>query len=151
MKFASTGTPVESPSKRREGDERRSGFTLVEALVSLSLLLTFAAALGPVLSHGRHILAKGNGQVRAELLLRSVLESALDPSEAAIGFREGESGGFRWRVAIEPFTLTPPDSQPAAPAGKSPYNWSLYKISTRVFWGHDQSIMAETLRLGRID
>ena len=151
MKFASIGIAAGSPSKRRDDEERRSGFTLIEALVALSLLLVFAAALGPVLSHGRHILARGDGQVRAQLLLRSLLESPFSASDPEVSAREGESAGFRWRVAVEPFAGASFDAPSGAFAGKLPYDWSLYKVTARVLWGDDQSVTAETLRLGRTE
>jgi prepilin-type N-terminal cleavage/methylation domain-containing protein len=149
MKYALTGIRAASPSRPSDGAAGRAGFTLIEALVALSLLLTFAAALAPVFSHGRRILAGGNGEVRAEFLLRSLLEAPVDPqnSEAA---RAGERDGLRWRVAVEPFAdadaLEPHGSPPTS---AQPYKWSLYKVTTRVDWGADRSMIAETLRLGR--
>jgi prepilin-type N-terminal cleavage/methylation domain-containing protein len=151
MRFASIGIAAGSPSKRRDDRERRAGFTLVEALVALSLLLVFAAALGPVLSHGRRILARGDGQVRAQLLLRSLLESPFSASDPEISAREGESAGFRWRIAVEPFAAASVEPLSDASAGKPPYDWSLYKVTARVLWGDDQSVTAETLRLGRTE
>lgn len=152
MKFVSIGIRAGSPSRRIDGEGARAGFTLVEALVALALLLVFAAALGPILSHGRRILAAGDGQVRAQLLLRSLLESPFDPAQPEVGVHEGESAGFHWRVAVVPFADAgsfegQPDSSPKTP----PYDWTLYKVAARVVWGRDQSIAAETLRLGRVE
>ena len=56
MKSASIGTPAPLPSRGAEGGERRSGFTLLEALVALALVLAFAAALGPYLFQARRIM-----------------------------------------------------------------------------------------------
>jgi hypothetical protein len=110
----------------------------------LSLLLAFVAALGPVLSHGRRILSRGDGEVRAQLLLRALLER----TTAAGGVRDGETDGFRWRVAAEPFTgatFLQPGRRDDGAAASSP--WSLYKMTARVDWGRDQSLSAESLRL----
>jgi general secretion pathway protein I len=150
MRFASTGTPAAFPSRPSEGRGSRAGFTLVEALVALSLLLTFAAAFGPVLFQARHILSRGNGQIRAQLLLRSLLERPL--ADAGTGVREGESGGFHWRIAVEPFVDAAAfEPSPEGLAKATSYNWALYKVSARVFWGGEQSVAAETLRLAKTD
>ena len=50
MKFASIGIPAASRS-RRDGRKRQAGFTLLEALVALALILAFAAAL-PLVAYG---------------------------------------------------------------------------------------------------
>jgi len=76
MSFVSFGIPVARSSARRR-DRRRSGFTLLEALVALTLVLAFAAVLGPFLFHARRITANADGRVAAQILLRALLE---DPS-----------------------------------------------------------------------
>jgi hypothetical protein len=55
MKFASIGTPEASRS-RRDGSGQ-AGFSLLEALVSLAVVLAFAGVLGPHLSQARRIMA----------------------------------------------------------------------------------------------
>ncbi|HLW90833.1 MAG TPA: type II secretion system protein [Roseiarcus sp.] len=150
MRFASIGIPAGYQSKRRKRNERRSGFTLLEALVALSLLLIFSAALGPTLFHARRILARGDGQIRAELLLRSLLTSPFDPADPSVS--TGESAGFRWSVAVEPFAEAASFEPQSARSDKAPpYNWSLYKVTALVVWGGDRSLTAETLRLGKAE
>ena len=92
MRFASIGTPGASRSIRLEGDRRRAGFTLLEALVALALVLTFAAALGPHLFQARRIMSNAGGRVAAHSLLRSLLESPLDRPNLAKASHEGETG-----------------------------------------------------------
>jgi prepilin-type N-terminal cleavage/methylation domain-containing protein len=77
MRSAQIGTPAASPSKRTNG-ERQSGFTLIEALVALSVVLAFAAALGPFMFQSHRILTQGDGRVRAEAFLHSLLETPFD-------------------------------------------------------------------------
>ena len=55
MKFVSIGTPAASRS-HRDGGDGQAGFTLLEALVALALILAFAAVLGPHLSQARRIM-----------------------------------------------------------------------------------------------
>jgi len=150
MKSASIGTPAALLSPRRSPDRDRAGFTLLEALVALALLLAFAAAAAPLFHHGRRILARGGGEVRAELVLASLLERPVQAADIEAGGSEGETGGFRWRMTIEPFDggdafMAPPASDSKTP----PYDWRLYHIAARVFWANDQSVAADTLRLLR--
>src|ERR1700753_2620456 len=153
MQYASIGTPAASPSRRIDDGDRRRGFTLVEALVALSLLLVFAVALSPVFSHGRRLLARGDGEIRAELLLRSLLTAEFDTADPQNSLREGESGRYRWRVAVEPFDAAalrqPSDDAAVSEDSASAKALSLFKVSARVSWGNGAVIAAESLRLGR--
>ena len=80
MKFASIGTPAASRSHRDGGGNGQAGFTLLEALVALALVLAFASVLGPHLSQARRIMAQADGRVAAQVLLRSLLDAPFDRS-----------------------------------------------------------------------
>jgi prepilin-type N-terminal cleavage/methylation domain-containing protein len=71
MKFESIGTR-EASQLRRDGSGQ-AGFTLLEALVALAVILAFAVVLGPHLSQARRIMADADGRVAAQVLLRSLL------------------------------------------------------------------------------
>src|SRR5260370_9118240 len=102
MRFVSTGTPVASQSGHNDRSDRQAGFTLLEALVALALILAFASAVGPHLSQARRIMANAEGRVAAQVLLRSLLDAPLDRSSLAGASREGETNGLRWRIVFEP-------------------------------------------------
>jgi Tfp pilus assembly protein PilV len=140
MKFASIGTPEASRS-RRDGSGQ-AGFSLLEALVALALVLAFAVVLGPHLSHARRIMADADGRVAAQVLLRSLLDAPFDRSDLANVSRDGETAGLRWRVASEPVAA-------AAPRAAARPNWQAYRVTASVAWGADQVITAETIRLRR--
>jgi prepilin-type N-terminal cleavage/methylation domain-containing protein len=140
MKFASIGTPEASRS-RRDGSGQ-AGFSLLEALVALAVVLAFAAVLGPHLSHARRIMADADGRVAAQVLLRSLLDAPFDRSGLANVSRDGETAGLRWRVASEPVAA-------AAPRAAVRPNWQAYRVTASVMWGADQVITAETIRLRR--
>ena len=140
MKFASIGTPEASRS-RRDGSGQ-AGFSLLEALVALALVLAFAVVLGPHLSHARRIMADADGRVAAQVLLRSLLDAPFDRSGLANVSRDGETAGLRWRVASEPVAA-------AAPRAAARPNWQAYRVTASVMWGADQVITAETIRLRR--
>jgi prepilin-type N-terminal cleavage/methylation domain-containing protein len=140
MKFVSTGTLVASRSYRDDRSDRQAGFTLLEALVALALVLAFASAVGPHLSQARRIIANTEGRVAAQVLLRSLLDAPFDRSNLSNASREGETNGLRWRIAFEPAAAAPSRDRP---------KWSAFRVMASVTWAPDQLIMAETIRLGR--
>src|SRR5262249_27641797 len=103
MRSASTGTPAVSQLFRKGG----AGFTLLEALVALALVLAFAATLGPYIFHARRIMAGVDGRIAAQVLLRSLLEAPFDRSKLVDASREGETAGLRWRITAEPILIDP--------------------------------------------
>ena len=141
MKFASTGTPAASRS-RRDARKGQAGFTLLEALVALALVLAFATVLGPHLSQARRIMNHAEGRVAAQVLLRSLLDAPFDRSGLANTSRKGEANELRWRIAAEPVLV-------AAPGAPDQPRWLPYRVTASVAWGSDQVITAETIRLGR--
>jgi prepilin-type N-terminal cleavage/methylation domain-containing protein len=138
MKFESIGIQEVSPL-RRDGSSQ-SGFTLLEALVALAVILAFAVVLGPHFSQARRIMADADGRVAAQVLLRSLLDAPFDRSGAANLSRNGETAGLRWRVSSEPVTA-------AAPPAADRSNWQAHRVIASVAWGSDQVISAETIRL----
>ena len=140
MKFESIGTR-EASQLRRDGSGQ-AGFTLLEALVALAVILAFAVVLGPHLSQARRIMADADGRVAAQVLLRSLLDAPFDRSGVAKMSRDGETAGLRWRVASEPVAA-------AAPRAADRANWQAYRVMASVAWGSDQVITAETIRLRR--
>jgi prepilin-type N-terminal cleavage/methylation domain-containing protein len=144
MRSASIGTPAASPSSRAERGDRRSGFTLIEALVALALLLAFAAALGPYLFQARRIMVDAEGRVAAQVLLRTLLDAPFDRASLANVSREGEAGGLRWRIVTEPLAI-------AAAGARDRPKWSAFRVVVSVAWGPRQVITAETVRLGKLE
>ena len=153
MRSVSIGTPAVSPSACDDERQRQAGFTLIESLVALSLLLSFAIALRPLLFQARHILTQGHGEIRAQILLRSLLQKPFDRSRPVIGLREGDKAGLHWRVDVEPFIddAGQPEAPRAKPEKAQPFSWALFRVSADVSWGSGQAVAAETLRLGQVE
>jgi prepilin-type N-terminal cleavage/methylation domain-containing protein len=147
MKSASIGSPAVS-RLRRDTSESQRGFTLLEALVALALILAFAEVLGPHLWQARRIMDGAQSRAAAQILLRSLLDAPFDRTSLArtagsgdMATRSGETGGLRWQIATEPVPTT-------SDAADKP-RWLPYRVLASVGWGADQSISAETIRLGR--
>jgi prepilin-type N-terminal cleavage/methylation domain-containing protein len=168
MRLTSIGTPgVLRPICRdlRSGQE---GFTLIEALVAMAVLLAFMAVLGPHLFHARRIAENSQGRVAAQALLRAILDTPFDRSALASGgAREGDTDGLRWSITAEPTfidamvpadgpvptTEPPKEAAPTTPgppkesAVKRP-RWAAFRLVATVSWGPQQMVSAETIRLG---
>ena len=129
----------------------RQGFSLLEALVALTVLLAFAAALGPVLMQARRIIAGADDRVAAQILLRALISDPVDPAHLNGFAREGQSEGLQWRVTAEPTAIAAmlPSSAPRPATADTPPSWAAYRVVARVEWGHGQSVSAETVRLGK--
>jgi type II secretory pathway pseudopilin PulG len=96
-------------ARKGRADRRSGGFTLIEALVALALVLAFAAALTPHLFQSRRIVADADSRVAAHVLLRTLLDAPFDRANLAQATREGDVDGLRWRIVTVPL--------PAAAAG----------------------------------
>jgi prepilin-type N-terminal cleavage/methylation domain-containing protein len=127
-------------SGRDDQSDSQAGFTLLEALVALALILAFAGVVGPHLSQARRIMTNAEGRVAAQVLLRSLLDAPFDRSSLARSPREGETSGLRWRIDTEPAAAARARNQP---------NWSAFRVVASVTWAPGQVIMAETIRLGK--
>jgi hypothetical protein len=139
MKSASIGTPAALQSKRADPDRRRGGFTLLEALVALALILGFAAVLGPYLFQARRIIANSGGRVAAQVLLRTLVDAPFDRSRLVnASARDGETQGLRWRIVIAPMAASQEGSQ-----------WTPVRIVASVASKDGQVITAETVRLAK--
>ncbi|MEW6436912.1 MAG: prepilin-type N-terminal cleavage/methylation domain-containing protein [Pseudomonadota bacterium] len=132
-----------------DNPRRKAGFTLIEALVALSLLLTFVATLGPVMFQARHILTQSGDDIGAQILLRGLLAEPFDRVKPETGVRAGERSALAWSLDVEPY------GAPHALASDNPKQrepaWALFKVVARVTLGNGRAVTAETLRLGRTE
>ena len=168
MRFASTGTRAALRLLRKRG-RRRAGFTLLEALVALALLVAFAATLGPYLFHSRRIMAGVDDRIAAQVLLRSLMDTPFDRDTPVRASRAGETGGLHWRILAQPIAIFPKPAtrrrqispeqrqgeqqrqqQQNEPAAQ-PVNWTTFRVVASVSWAPGRSVSAETVRLGKSD
>lgn len=140
MRFGSIGTPEASRSSRSRA-ETQAGFTLLEVLVALALVVAFVGTLVPYLFHARRIMDNAEHRVAAQILVRTLIDAPFDRSQLANPVRGGELDGLRWRVVSEPMA----GDVAASTAGRQ---WQAYRVTATVAAGHGQTIAAETIRLG---
>jgi prepilin-type N-terminal cleavage/methylation domain-containing protein len=125
------------------GTRHKAGFTLLEALVALALVLAFASVLGPYLFQARHIIANADGRVAAQVLLRTLLDAPFDRARLANAVREGEVSGLRWRIVTEPIMI--------GAASREQSKWAAFRVTASVSSGGGQVIAAETVRLAKVE
>lgn len=124
-------------------DRTAAGFTLIEALVALALILAFAAVIGPLMFQARAMVGNADRRIAAHVLLRSLIDAPVDRRNIA-QVTEGETQGLRWRMAGAPAfvaALPPRQGEP----------WIPVRVTVTVSWGPGQEVSAETLRLGRAE
>jgi prepilin-type N-terminal cleavage/methylation domain-containing protein len=149
---------VASLSTCDDHGDGRAGFTLIEALVAMTLLLTFVSALGPSLFQARRIADGIDGRIAAQALLRTILDQPFDRSTLAAGPRSGEVGDLHWVVTAEPFfvdtmvaeiggPISAASNTPSQPAPKRP-TWIAFHLTATVSWAPGRMVVADTLRLG---
>jgi len=143
MRFALTGSRAQWRSKNSHCRGAQAGFTLLEALVALAIVLAFAAALGPFLFQARQIMTGADRRFAAQNLLRSLLENPLHRPSIEAPLREGETSGLQWRVLAEPLPFDPPSPE-------KQIKWIAFRVTASVSWTLGQSVSGETVRLGRI-
>jgi prepilin-type N-terminal cleavage/methylation domain-containing protein len=157
MKSASTGTPAVSWSVNHSAREAQSGFTLIEALVALALLLAFASVIVPMMFQSRRMLDNPRGRIAAQALLRALLDEQPDRARM-LSFRDGDTGGLRWSVEARPLDLgavtlidsapkTPPSPSGTEGPGARRGQWVPFRIAASVSWAPGQVVKAETVRL----
>ena len=140
MRFGSIGSLAASRSSRSDSDRRR-GFTLLEALVALALILAFASVVGPYLYQSRQIMANAERRVAAQVLLRTLLDAPFDRRQLADAAREGDVDGLHWRIRAEPVAVDTGVREPAV--------WKAVRVVASVASGRGQVITAETVRLAK--
>jgi prepilin-type N-terminal cleavage/methylation domain-containing protein len=143
MRSVSTGLPAPSRLNSPD-DDRKRGFTLLEALVSLALILAFAEVLGPYLYQARQIMINAEGRVAAQALLRTILDAPFDRTQLAEVSRDGETDdGLHWNITTQPVAI---DTGGSHDQGAS---WKAVRVIVSVSSGSGQVITGETIRLAK--
>jgi general secretion pathway protein I len=116
---------------------RESGFTLVEALVALFVIVAMTVILYRGLSSGTRLADRAEGTEAALLVAKARLAALGIETPLAEGETEGSEGGIAWRTSVRPYEeVTPPASALSA-----------YWVSVTVSWQQRASVEPQTLRL----
>src|SRR5262245_53519488 len=143
MRSGLIGSPGASRSNRYSVATRKAGFTLLEALVALALVLAFASVLAPHLFQARRIVHHAEDRLAAQVLLRTLLDAPFDRASLASASREGDAGNLHWRLTATPLPGATTD-------GERP-RWVPVRVAASVSWARGQAVSAETLRLARAE
>jgi prepilin-type N-terminal cleavage/methylation domain-containing protein len=83
--------------------DRAAGFTLIEVLVVLAVLVASLPAIGALVA----VNVKGTRATEEHLVMtqtvRAILNSLPDRRDLNVGAMSGETGGFRWRLDVAPY------------------------------------------------
>jgi general secretion pathway protein I len=95
--------------------DRAAGFTLIEVLVVLAVLVASLPAIGALVA----VNVKGTRATEEHLVMtqtaRAILTGLPDRRDLNVGAMSGETGGFRWRLDVAPYTSALIDPRVAAP------------------------------------
>ncbi|MFT5175106.1 MAG: type II secretory pathway pseudopilin PulG [Gammaproteobacteria bacterium] len=146
---------------------RTTGFTLIEALVAVTLLALLFGALMPVFQQGLSLLRSADRHTRAVLLAQSILDRQLALSNAqdestaqtqtlALALAQetqGDIDDYSWQITRQPFVVEDGQllnattlSDPATEREPGPFK--LTEISVVVRWpGNPSGVQLHTLVL----
>jgi general secretion pathway protein I len=114
-----------------------SGFTLIEALVALAIVVVALAAMGSLIA----TVVKGTRSASQRVALTATAETLLNelPARNAIvlGRQSGEYGGTRWTVDISPMLS----------AGVEAGRWTPFLISIQLRAPNGPTMKLTTVRL----
>ncbi len=120
---------------------RQAGFSLVEVLCALAIAATSIVVLSGGVTGSLKSTRALDMHLGARIILKSILEDELASGETATAVREGDSGPYRWRLAIAPA---------AEGAGaRLPPSHRMYRLTASVSWGRGGSTSATVLKLVR--
>lgn len=123
----------------RKRSEGQAGFSLVEVLCAVAVAASAIAVLMGGVGGSLRGANKLDQHLGARLILQTILDDELAARETSAAQRSGESGPYRWRLAIEPV---------AAP-GKLPDAYRMYRLTASVGWGRGGQVTGTALKLGR--
>jgi general secretion pathway protein I len=125
-----------------DGDDRRSnaGFTIIEALVALSVVAISLAAIGSLVASNVRATRRVDDRLSVVQTARAVLAGLPDRQSLAPGDFSGEMGDNHWRVDVLPFSADFVDPQRVT-------QWVPQAVVIRVESPTGQQLRLDTVRL----
>ncbi len=130
------------PFKKREKRRAIAGFTLIEVLVTLTIVTVALTAIGALIGVNARS-TRVLGEHTALLSIARAVENGLpDSSQNLTDTLSGEIDSYRWQVDFRPLAgIRPPANQPVA--------WLPQKTSITVTAPNGARFQIETVRLWR--
>jgi prepilin-type N-terminal cleavage/methylation domain-containing protein len=121
--------------------QREAGFSLVEVLVALAITAISTVVLMRGTSQSLTSVTAIDLRMGARTLVKSLIEDELSAATAGPEQRSGESGPYRWTLAIEPAV---------APGGTVlPNGYRMYRLTATAGWGRGGEMTVSALKLSR--
>jgi general secretion pathway protein I len=130
---------------RRSVDSERAataGFTLIEALVALSIVAVALAAIGALVATTVRNTRWLDQRLALAETARAVTAGLPDRANLAVGSLRGEVGTHAWRLDVLPYPVAPPDPQ-------RPPTWIPVTVVLRVQSPDGQMLQLDSIRLTR--
>jgi general secretion pathway protein I len=125
---------------RPETANKNAGFTLVEVLVVITIVVTVLSAIGLLTGASSRGVRSLEQHVALVEVTRSVLAGLPSPNQLSSNEAVGELYGSRWRMGLSPFVGT-------AAIPESP--WVPVRVTIRVQSPSGAALDLETVRLQR--
>jgi general secretion pathway protein I len=125
---------------RPEIGNKNAGFTLVEVLVAITIVVTVLSAIGLLTGASSRGVRSLEQHVALVEVTRSVLAGLPSPNQLSSNEAVGELYGSRWRMGLSPFVGT-------AAIPESP--WVPVRVTIRVQSPSGAALDLETVRLQR--
>ena len=125
---------------RPEIGDKNAGFTILEVLVAITIVVTALAAIGLLTGASTRGVRSLEQHVALVEVTRSVFAGLPSPNQLSSNEAAGELSGSRWRMGVSPFvgTAVVPDSP-----------WVPVRVSIRVQSPSGAALDLETIRLQR--
>ena len=125
-----------------------NGFTLIEALIALTIMIAMATMLYRSLSSAMRISTVTDQSEMALVIAKSRLAAVGIESPLRAGVQEGREGDYSWRIEIQPYQR---DSEPNGAASGEAF-WTTVAVS----WpdrrsGRLRDLHLTTLKLKRVE
>jgi len=127
-------------SDNRDERESRAGFTMIEALVALSVIAISLAAIGSLVAGNVRATRRVDDRLSVVETARAVLTGLPDRGDLALGDFSGATGDNHWRVDVLPFAADFVDPQRAT-------QWVPQAVVIRVESPTGQELRLDTVRL----
>jgi general secretion pathway protein I len=125
---------------RPETGNKNAGFTLVEVLVAITIVVTVLSAIGLLTGASSRGVRSLEQHVALVEVTRSVIAGLPSPNQLSSNEAVGELYGSRWRMGLSPFVGT-------AAIPESP--WVPVRVTIRVQSPSGAALDLETVRLQR--